>query len=222
MIVIIITIIITTTTTTTTIIVVITITTTIIILIIIPIIIIIIPTTTKINEKNVSPHLSDVLLLLLELAVIIIHLLIEPLAPINEVTRVHTDLLKALGHHAGYHWLEMDVCHQRNVIPARHQQQMQRQHASCVECDVTFPVPSCYAAKTVMLSATRGMSYLQPINNRCKVSMFVCGLRLCKLPSSWLLCWQRQMFCPIPKNIIAPASHQQQMKHQHDFCVDCV
>ena len=81
----------------------------------------------------VSPHLSYVLLLLLELAVIIIHLLIKPLAPINKVTRVHTNLLKTLSYHAGHNRLEMDVCYQRNVIPASHQQQVQCQEDLCID-----------------------------------------------------------------------------------------
>ena len=62
-------------------------------------------------------YLSDVLLLLSELAVVIIHLLIEALAPIHKVPRIDPDLLKTVCHHAGHHWLKMDVCYQWHIIP---------------------------------------------------------------------------------------------------------
>lgn len=64
-----------------------------------------------------TQYLSDVLLLLFELAVVVVHLLIKPLAPINKVARVDSDLLKALSDHAGYNRLEVDICHQGHIIP---------------------------------------------------------------------------------------------------------
>lgn len=63
-------------------------------------------------------YLSNVFLLLLELAVIIIHLLVKPLAPVNKVTWVDSNLLEALGHHVGHNRLEVDVSHQWHIIPA--------------------------------------------------------------------------------------------------------
>lgn len=66
-----------------------------------------------------SACLANVLLLLPELAVVIIHLLVKALAPVDEVPWVDADLLKAVCHHTGHHWLEVDVCHQRHIIPAR-------------------------------------------------------------------------------------------------------
>ena len=68
--------------------------------------------------KRRHTYLSDVFLLLLELAVIVIHLLIKALAPINKVAWVDANLLEALGHHVGHNRLEVDVGHQWHIIPA--------------------------------------------------------------------------------------------------------
>lgn len=61
--------------------------------------------------RGARRYLSDVVLLLFELAVIIIDLLVKLFAPVDKVSWVDSDLLKALCHHACHNWLEVDVGH---------------------------------------------------------------------------------------------------------------
>jgi hypothetical protein len=56
-----------------------------------------------------------------------------------------------------------------------------------------------------MLSATRGMSYLQPINNRCKVSMFFVLTVFEQRPQVLAAILQSQLYCLTPKELIPPA-----------------
>ena len=63
--------------------------------------------------------LGDVLLLGAELRGVVVVDDLERLAPVGEVARVDADLLERVRHHQCHRRLEVDVCHQGHVVPAR-------------------------------------------------------------------------------------------------------
>ena len=64
-------------------------------------------------------RLAYVLLLAAELGGVVVGQLLKGLAPVGKVAGVDADLLKRLGHQHGHRGLEVDVRHQRRVVPAR-------------------------------------------------------------------------------------------------------
>lgn len=70
-------------------------------------------------EHQWSEDLLDVSPLLLKLLGVIVVDHIKGLSAVSKVSRVNTDLLKALGNHHSNSRLEMDVGHERNIIPKK-------------------------------------------------------------------------------------------------------
>ena len=91
----------------------------------------------RILFEAANRHLSDVLLLSPELRLIVVVDLFEGLAAIHKVAGVDADLLKGISHRHSHGWLEVDVGHQRRVVPAPG-----RSAVSPFEC-FTTDVPWC-------------------------------------------------------------------------------